>query len=346
MLLAIGDPHIKAKLLPDFYAVFDEILELIVKKHITEVVILGDVLHNNTRLDLQCLYDATNFIMDIAMICPVVVIMGNHDMINNSQICNPVSAFHALSKVHNVTVVTKPVMWHDYLCIPYLPKGMFKEHVEPLLQYKPKIIFAHQEFKDSKDGKFVSLDGDSWTKQDGPLVISGHIHEEQRLNNVYYTGSLDKGILCKVDFVPIDDNVKSSDGTNDGNINDDINNGVGDGSAMKVKLTKIKLKTVIHKKVRYVTVEQLATIETVAKNERIVVNCHDCHAVENSYDYLRLVDLGIEIKTRKLPSVINIVATSNNIDGTKTTLNYDFDELVISQLTTSQHNKYLTIMSQ
>jgi len=50
-------------------------------------------------------------------------------------------------------------------------------------------IFAHQEFKGAKMGAFISEEGDEY-RLDLPLVISGHIHDYDRLQpNVIYTGT-------------------------------------------------------------------------------------------------------------------------------------------------------------
>jgi len=50
-------------------------------------------------------------------------------------------------------------------------------------------IFVHQEFQGAKMGHIESKIGDSWPT-DAPLVISGHIHEYQRVqNNILYTGT-------------------------------------------------------------------------------------------------------------------------------------------------------------
>lgn len=55
--------------------------------------------------------------------------------------------------------------------------------------WKSSIIFAHQEFKGAKMGAIVSEIGDTWPI-DGPLVISGHIHDHHRVQeNVWYTGT-------------------------------------------------------------------------------------------------------------------------------------------------------------
>nr|QBK91072.1 MAG: DNA repair exonuclease [Pithovirus LCPAC202] len=55
--------------------------------------------------------------------------------------------------------------------------------------WKSSIIFAHQEFRGAKMGAIISEVGDLWPLN-GPLVISGHIHDHQKVQeNVWYTGT-------------------------------------------------------------------------------------------------------------------------------------------------------------
>ena len=55
--------------------------------------------------------------------------------------------------------------------------------------WKSSIIFAHQEFRGAKMGAIISEVGDRWPLN-GPLVISGHIHDHQKVQeNVWYTGT-------------------------------------------------------------------------------------------------------------------------------------------------------------
>jgi hypothetical protein len=50
-------------------------------------------------------------------------------------------------------------------------------------------IFAHQEFYGVKMGAIESKIGDKWDEKN-PVVISGHIHQWQRLqSNIFYTGT-------------------------------------------------------------------------------------------------------------------------------------------------------------
>jgi len=63
-----------------------------------------------------------------------------------------------------------------------------KDKINEFLK-KSSVIFAHQEFRNSKMGAIISENGDIW-KEDNPLVISGHIHEYDELQkNLYYPGT-------------------------------------------------------------------------------------------------------------------------------------------------------------
>ncbi len=59
-------------------------------------------------------------------------------------------------------------------------------------------IFAHQEFYGCKMGAIESIEGDKWDHS-FPLVISGHIHSEQRPQKIFfYPGSVFNMHLEKV----------------------------------------------------------------------------------------------------------------------------------------------------
>jgi hypothetical protein len=76
------------------------------------------------------------------------------------------------------------------LC-PYVPPGMFKKALSSLTDNweSASLIFAHQEFKGCKMGAIISESGDDWDDS-LPLVISGHIHEKQKIGKkIFYSGS-------------------------------------------------------------------------------------------------------------------------------------------------------------
>lgn len=200
-ILAIGDPHFKGdekgrpgnKLQTD--RMREATLEKIKKYSPDIVVILGDVLDRFERVSSIALTDAINWIYQIADISSsVFVLIGNHDRPSNDDFQ---SSYHPLSGIRNqknITIVDKATIYQNYLFVPYVPTGRFLEAINTVSlpenwQTEIKAIFAHQEFKGSLYKEIESKSGDLWSKK-YPPVISGHIHNYQRLkNNVYYVGT-------------------------------------------------------------------------------------------------------------------------------------------------------------
>ncbi len=72
--------------------------------------------------------------------------------------------------------------------VPYVPPGRFVEALNIIDNEWWKnvnCIFAHQEFYGCKMGAIESIEGDKWDHS-FPLVISGHIHSEQRLKKIFF----------------------------------------------------------------------------------------------------------------------------------------------------------------
>jgi DNA repair exonuclease SbcCD nuclease subunit len=72
----------------------------------------------------------------------------------------------------------------SFLFVPYVPPGRFLEAIGGFDDYR--CIFAHQEFKGCKMGSIISEHGDTIPDID---IISGHIHERQRIGKLYYPGT-------------------------------------------------------------------------------------------------------------------------------------------------------------
>jgi len=118
---------------------------------------------------------------------------------NNQQFLTDAHAFNAFKNVANVTVCDKPIVSiikeHKFVYCPYVPPKRFEEALDTLGDIGERwddatCIFAHQEFYGSSFNPVAnSTEGDNWPN-DYPLVVSGHIHNEQKLqSNIYYPGS-------------------------------------------------------------------------------------------------------------------------------------------------------------
>lgn len=198
IFLLIGDPHFKTSNLDIMKKICAEILQIIDEKKPSFVISLGDTLDTNERIHMSVQTDATNFYFEIAERCPLYVLIGNHDRLNNQQFMTDTHPFVGLKKTKNITVVDKAVWVKELRCIfvPYVPPGRFVEALKTV-EYDPNsppedppaFLFAHQEFYNCmlKPGK-NSADGDKWY-QEWPTVFTGHIHEYQVLPSVIYVGT-------------------------------------------------------------------------------------------------------------------------------------------------------------
>jgi DNA repair exonuclease SbcCD nuclease subunit len=209
-------------------------------------------MHYHERIFTQALNKTLEFVVTLSKYAPVDIIVGNHDMINNQQFLSSHHWMHVLSHLENVFVIDKPVCRKiddfTFLICPYVFPGRFIEALETeCKEWKTmNVIFAHQEFKGCKMGAIISKDGDEW-KDDNPLVISGHIHDNQRIGkNIYYPGTplqhafgdMDKRIVCY-----IDENGLCTDLPLDVPIKKIINSEIKDLKDIKVKSNEsIKLK--------------------------------------------------------------------------------------------------------
>ena len=168
-IIIIGDPHFQMSNM-DEVKIFIQKCIVYVKKqkeNLYAIVVLGDVLHDHERVHSTALNVAVNFLNELAEISPTYVLVGNHDLINNSQFLTQNHWMNALKSNKNITVVDEVIeeIWEDktvVLC-PYVPNGRFVEALDTGGDWREAdVIFAHQEIKGVKMGSIVSEHGDEW----------------------------------------------------------------------------------------------------------------------------------------------------------------------------------------
>jgi DNA repair exonuclease SbcCD nuclease subunit len=170
-----------------------QILDLIYKTCPHAVVCLGDILDRHETIHVGPLLRSISFLKSISKDFKLYLIIGNHDRPNNNVFMTEEHPFTALKMWNNTIVVDKTVKdvinGKDFVFVPYVSPGRFKEALSGIDFRDARAIFAHQEFYGAKMGPVPSVQGDRWEK-DYPLVISGHIHEFDRLqDNIIYTGT-------------------------------------------------------------------------------------------------------------------------------------------------------------
>ncbi len=199
-ILVIGDSHFENKNEIESEMMCDKIYDIVLKQRPDIIVNLGDTCHNHSILHMGPLKRATQFLHRLSQLSThLFVIIGNHDRPNNTVFLTEDSPFIACKMWTNTTIVDKVKTYTHFsgiklAFVPYVPNGRFMEALstenitsENVNEYS--VIFAHQEFKGCKMGAIVSVHGDEWSLNN-PLVISGHIHDNQILqSNIIYPGT-------------------------------------------------------------------------------------------------------------------------------------------------------------
>jgi DNA repair exonuclease SbcCD nuclease subunit len=193
-VLAIGDPHFKLDNMDVIDTYTHRVKEIVKKEKPGFVVILGDLLHTHEKLHTMVINKAYTFIDNLRKYTEVYVIVGNHDYINNTQFLSDLHWMNAMKYWDRVTIVDKGCSrdtdFGKFVFVPYVAPGRFVEALDLVDANwrSARTIFCHQEFYGCKMGAIISEEGDQWSTS-LPLCISGHIHDKQKLDNIYYTGS-------------------------------------------------------------------------------------------------------------------------------------------------------------
>lgn len=193
-LLFIGDPHIKNDNHEEVNILIELLKQICLDEKVDRIIIGGDLMHYHERIFTQALNKTLEFVNVLSLYAPTDILVGNHDMINNQQFLTSNHWLNVFNNNKNVHVIDKPIKLaindFSYMMCPYVYPGRFIEALETVEKnWKDcSFIFAHQEFKGCKMGSIISTTGDDW-KEDYPQIVSGHIHDNQRLKNIYYPGA-------------------------------------------------------------------------------------------------------------------------------------------------------------
>lgn len=198
-VLCVGDIHFREDSYLEISLFIFKILKLIDSTELDLVVILGDTMHRHEKLHTSTLTRAMKFLYEIAVRKPLILLIGNHDRINNSVYMTDESPFYACrywntpNPIHIVDTTKEITLKnHRFICVPYVYPGRLKEALETLTldwSQNTTCIFAHQEIRNCSMGSKKSKIGDIWNL-DSPLLISGHIHTYEKLaENMIYVGT-------------------------------------------------------------------------------------------------------------------------------------------------------------
>jgi DNA repair exonuclease SbcCD nuclease subunit len=168
-IIAIGDPHFQISNIPEVKSFVQKCIEYCTLIEPDIIVVLGDLLHTHERLHSLVLNEAHEFIKQLSKISSTYVIVGNHDMCNNSQFLTTNHWMNAMKEWENVNIIDtvqslKTKHNETFIFVPYVSPGRFIEALETKFnenEWKESTaIFSHQEFCGCKMGAIVSVDGD------------------------------------------------------------------------------------------------------------------------------------------------------------------------------------------
>lgn len=221
----VGDLHYKKDNIDETDLLEESILKYLCNVNVDAIVLLGDILDKHEDISSLVQTRAVKFMAKLIEHAHLYVIIGNHDLKDNKQYLSENHGFTAVKYWEKATVVDTVVNANIkgkmYTFVPYVPKGKFLEalHTGKEDFRNSACVFAHQEFRGSKMGSRVSEDGDNWEDY-WPMVITGHIHDHQIINNIIvlgtpiqhrYSDSVRRVVLM-VDFERMDMNMFELDG--------------------------------------------------------------------------------------------------------------------------------------
>jgi DNA repair exonuclease SbcCD nuclease subunit len=197
-ILVIGDSHFKNDNELETTQMCDKIYEIVLRENPDYIVSLGDVLNDHSRISMGPFNRAMTFLYKLSNMCKCLyIIIGNHDRVSNQVWTGDTNSPFVACKQWRNTVVVDSVFVdkeNSMIFVPYVPVGRFMEALatasitdENITDFK--VVFAHQEFRGAQMGAIISANGDEW-KPEFPLCISGHIHDNQKLqHNLIYPGT-------------------------------------------------------------------------------------------------------------------------------------------------------------
>ncbi len=192
-ILAIGDLHIQPDNLPDITIFLAQLRKYLETQVVDLIVILGDTLHTHETVYTVCMNRMLEYISLCEEFAPTEVLVGNHDWIHNGAYLSDDHPFVGWREKHSIVdrVKVREVKGEKIVLLPYVPDGRFLEALQTVGEEwrTAKCIFAHQLLDGAQMGPVAAKGVEKWDESH-PLVVSGHIHDKQRVQpNLWYTGS-------------------------------------------------------------------------------------------------------------------------------------------------------------
>jgi len=167
----------------EIFDTFEKMCQTAVERGISTIIIGGDVNHTKSIIHARPFVLFKNILEKYSNLY-FIILHGNHDGTDKQDISE--SAINLL-KSDNVSIITKTYNIEDIYMVPY---SMFiADDINKIK--KAKILISHFGLSDAELSTGISIKEElsSSKLKRFPLVLLGHYHKPQHLNNVYYVGS-------------------------------------------------------------------------------------------------------------------------------------------------------------
>jgi hypothetical protein len=196
--LGLGFPNSSEKWFKIHQEYFQDFFLPLIKKELTEndiIVHLGDLFDNRSVVQINILNFAQNVLEKMAKICPVHIIIGNHDLYNKAT--NDVNTVKLYKYIPNISVYEEPQKIEfngkSILMLPWVEKK--KSQIEILKKYSgTDYLFCHSDLNGAKmhlssvahkNSDKIDIEEFSGYRN----VYSGHLHIVQNTKNFTYVGN-------------------------------------------------------------------------------------------------------------------------------------------------------------
>ena len=165
---------------------------LVVKKKITHIIIMGDVLDNKKIIDIHMASVFRTIYDELSELCKIIVSLGNHDCYFKTTNDTNSPSFILNPDIYIVEEI--PIKLENCIIVPWIHENNAKEISDFVSKHnhEDNYLFGHFELngyimsggKVCRKSQLYRPDYDKYKK-----VFSGHFHKRQEKNNVLYTGT-------------------------------------------------------------------------------------------------------------------------------------------------------------
>jgi len=188
-LLLVGDPHLKKYKQHEYLPMIEQIVGHAERLKPDGVALMGDLLDAHDTIDLTAQCDAQRLVFELSQRLQLrtIVLVGNHDRINNSEYLTKYSSLYGLSYTPQIELIDQPKIIDlkgiKIGAVPYIPTGRYEEAIRGTGEEEQwravRLNLTHQDWRGSVYNGQVSTEGDESLTPEIP-TYNGHIHDYGR----------------------------------------------------------------------------------------------------------------------------------------------------------------------